>query len=169
MFYCEMRKMCLGRYALLKICGQNHSVGIYSIRDQKCRDDLGHIFPERTRRDSRSTQPALKEYMSAVVAVAARNCSRLLTSHLRAASLHRHWSEQMARACMRWGIPSEEFSAKMHMNNVQNEIRVPTRFILDIPSRACCFIRVARHIFIVCTRVGRIFLLILHSFINLLI
>lgn len=59
--------------------------------------------------------------------------SRLVTAVaswlcIRAASLCRHWSEQMARACMRWGIPSEEFSAKMHVNNVQNETRVPTRF-----------------------------------------
>jgi len=54
--------------------------------------------------------------------------SPLFDSRIRAASLlHRRWSEQMARACMRWGIPSGKFRAKVHVNNVQNETRIPTR------------------------------------------
>lgn len=82
-----MRKTRLERHALLvKYVGKITRSEYTRFGDQKCRD-LGYIFPERTRRYSRSptasaSRPhALKEYMSAVVAVAARNCSRLLTSH----------------------------------------------------------------------------------------
>jgi len=126
--------------------------------DQKCRDDLEYISPERTRRDSRSPTAtasgphALKEYMSAVVAVAARNCSLLLTSHpccISAQTLIRtNGTRVHALRNTEREIPRENAHEQRPERDPGTDMFYP-----DILFRACCFIRVPRHIFI--SRIGR--------------
>lgn len=133
-----MRNACVGKACIVgEYVGKITRSEYTRFGDQKYRGDMGYIFPEKTRRDSRFLvlqPPSRLDHTRWKNIWVPSSQLRLVTAvsfwlRIRAASLRRHWSEQMARACMRWRILSEEFSTKMYMNNVQNEIRIPTRFI----------------------------------------
>lgn len=153
------------------ICGQNHSVGIHSIRRSKMSgrykvyiswEDQAWLSFSRSLTAIASGPHALKEYMSAVVAVAARNCSLLLTSHPCCISAQTLIRTNGTRVYALRNTEREILHENVHEQRPERDPGTDT-FYPGVSFRACSFIRVVRHIFILYESV-ELSILLLHLF-----